>query len=109
MTVKSINRVVLGSVLGLLIAAPVFASGAGEDTYNKVCKTCHGPGVMGAPKLGDKADWAARAGQGMATLEDHAIKGFKGAKGFMPPKGGRSSLTDDEVKAAVAYMVNNSK
>jgi len=106
---KSIKAgaVVLG-VVSLLIAAPTFAAD-GEGTYNKVCKTCHGSGVMGAPKLGDAADWSARAGQGVATLEENAIKGFKGSKGFMPPKGGRSSLSDDEVKAAVAYILANSK
>lgn len=80
----------------------------GEKVFNGTCKTCHGTGIGGAPKIGDKAAWADRIAQGMATLEEHAIKGFRG-KGLMPPKGGRSSLSNDEVKAAVAYMVEQSK
>ena len=77
----------------------------GKTVYNTVCAGCHGAGVMGAPKMGDKGAWAGRIGQGMATLDNHAINGFKG----MPARGGSASLTDDEVKAAVEYMVNGSK
>ena len=78
---------------------------AGKTVYNTVCAGCHGAGVMGAPKMGDKGAWAGRIGQGMATLDNHAINGFKG----MPARGGSASLTDDEVKGAVEYMVNGSK
>lgn len=92
---------------GLVMAAPANAAD-GKATYESVCKMCHGAGVGGAPKMGDKAAWAARIAQGVETLNDHAIKGFKG-KGLMPPKGGRSSLSDDDVKAAVQYMVDASK
>lgn len=77
----------------------------GKTVYNTVCAGCHGAGVMGAPKMGDKGAWAGRIGQGMATLDNHAINGFKG----MPARGGSASLTDDEVKGAVEYMVNGSK
>ncbi|MGV3492972.1 MAG: c-type cytochrome [Ramlibacter sp.] len=77
----------------------------GQDTYAKACVACHGAGVAGAPKLGDKADWGPRIAQGKDTLYTHAIQGFTGAKGMMPPKGGMTSLSDDEVKAAVDYMV----
>lgn len=91
----------------LVMAAPASAAD-GKATYESVCKMCHGAGVGGAPKLGDKAAWASRIAQGVETLNDHAIKGFKG-KGLMPPKGGRSSLSDDDVKAAVQYMVDGSK
>jgi cytochrome c5 len=93
--------------LALFYVAPAAADGA--KVYKSVCRACHGTGVIGAPKVGDKAAWAGRISQGMATLEEHAIKGFKGKKGMMPPKGGRKSLSDDDVKAAVAYMVNASK
>ncbi len=81
----------------------------GKAVYEKTCKTCHATGVMGAPKLGDKADWAARAGQGKDVLADHAIKGFKGKKGTMPPKGGNPKLSDDEVKVAIDYMLDSAK
>ncbi|AUL99717.1 c-type cytochrome [Pseudothauera hydrothermalis] len=78
---------------------------AGESVYKKTCAMCHGAGVAGAPKLGDKADWGPRLAQGIDTLYKHAIEGFTGEKGMMPPRGGGASLTDDEVKAAVDYMV----
>jgi cytochrome c5 len=84
-------------------AAPAVAD-AGKGTYDKVCSICHGAGVAGAPKLGDKADWGPRIAQGKDTLYEHAIKGFMGQKGMMPPKGGNTALSDDEVKAAVDYM-----
>ncbi len=97
---------IAGSV-SVMLAGTAHADG--EAVYNKACKGCHSTGMMGAPKVGDAADWAARSAQGRDTLDKHAIKGFKGAKGFMPAKGGKSSLSDDEVKAAVTYMVDNSK
>ncbi len=78
---------------------------SGEEIYKTACLVCHGSGVAGSPKYGDKAAWKSRIAQGMATLITHAIKGFKG----MPPKGGRADLSDDAVKAAVKYMADNSK
>ena len=81
----------------------------GEKVYNQSCKSCHGTGVAGAPKLGDKAAWADRIAQGMDTLEKNAISGFTGKTGTMPPKGGNAALSDDDVKAAVEYMASNSK
>ncbi len=80
----------------------------GKKIYEASCQACHGTGVAGAPKTGDKAAWGPRIKQGSATLYDHAIKGFQGKAGMMPPKGG-SSASDDEVKAAVDYMVSASK
>jgi cytochrome c5 len=82
---------------------------AGKSTYGKVCAMCHAGGAAGAPKPGDKADWAPRIAQGMPLIEKHAIDGFTGAKGVMPARGGATTLTDDEVKAAVAYMVDQSR
>lgn len=80
----------------------------GSQVYAQTCVACHGAGVAGAPKLGDKADWGPRIAKGNATLYDHAIKGFTGAKGMMPPKGG-SSRPDADIKAAVDYMVSQAK
>jgi len=89
--------------------APVMAAAPsgvdGKGTYTSACFACHGTGAAGAPKLGDKAAWKNRIAQGMATLNNHAIKGFKG----MPAKGGNASLSDAAVKAAVDYMVKGSK
>jgi cytochrome c oxidase subunit 2 len=96
-------------------AAPAQASAAvapaqaaatdGKGTYEQLCTTCHGAGLLGAPKFGDKAQWSARIAQGQATLYDHAIKGIRA----MPPKGGNPALSDAQVKAAVDYMVAHAK
>ncbi len=80
----------------------------GKKSFNKTCSMCHPAGVGGAPKPGDKADWAPRIAQGMDVLYKHAIEGFTGAKGMMPARGG-STMTDEEVKAAVDYMVDKSR
>ena len=77
----------------------------GKATYATTCAVCHAAGVAGAPKLGDKAAWAARIAQGADTLYQHAISGYQGTVGFMPAKGGNASLADDAVKAAVDHMV----
>jgi len=81
----------------------------GKTIYESTCVACHGAGVAGAPKFGDKAAWAPRIAQGMDTLHNHAIHGFQGKTGMMPPKGGNMSLSDADVKAAVDYMVANAK
>ena len=93
--------------IGAAPAPAPAASGAadGASVYKQSCAACHGTGAAGAPKMGDKGAWKARIGQGMNTLFDHAINGFKG----MPAKGGNASLSDDAVKAAVKYMADNSK
>jgi cytochrome c5 len=86
-------------------APPAAASGgSGEALYKQACGACHGTGVAGAPKLGDKAAWAPRVQQGLPTLVQSVVKG----KGAMPPKGG-SSASEPELRAAVEYMVNAAK
>jgi len=82
---------------------------SGQEVYQSACAACHGAGVAGAPKFGDAAAWSDRAAKGMDTLTQHAINGFQGSAGFMPPKGGRADLSDEAVKSAVQYMVDNSK
>lgn len=87
------------------VAGPAVASAdTGKKAYDTACIACHGDGIAGAPKFGDKAAWSARIAQGPSVLYDHAIKGFQGKAGVMPPKGG-SALPDADVKAAVDYMV----
>jgi cytochrome c5 len=81
----------------------------GKSVYETACVACHGSGLAGAPRIGDKAAWAPRIAQGVAMLESHAIKGFQGGAGFMPAKGGRLDLSDDAVKAAVEHMVAQSR
>ncbi|MDO8388541.1 MAG: c-type cytochrome [Polaromonas sp.] len=89
--------------------APVAENTVGKSVFGKTCALCHAAGVAGAPKPGDKADWGPRIAQGMDLLHKHAIEGYTGAKGQMPARGGSTTLTDDEVKAAVAFMVDQSR
>jgi cytochrome c5 len=81
---------------------------AGKKLYEGVCVACHGQGIAGAPKFGDKAAWGPRIAQGKPTLYEHAIKGYVGKAGAMPAKGG-SAASDDDVKAAVDYMAAAAK
>lgn len=81
----------------------------GEDVFRKACRACHEMGIAGAPKLGDAADWSPRIAQGMDVLYQHSLKGFTGKKGVMPARGGFTTLSDHEVKAAVDYMVSRAQ
>jgi cytochrome c5 len=89
-------------------AAPAADLG-GEEVYNMACVACHGAGVAGAPKFGDKGAWGPRIGKGNDTLHEHALKGFQGQAGFMPAKGGRTDLSDKSIINAVDYMVSSAK
>jgi cytochrome c5 len=89
--------------------AAVAENTVGKSVYGRSCAMCHAAGVAGAPKPGDSADWAPRIAQGMETLVRHSIDGFTGSKGFMPPRGGAGSLSDDEMRAAVEFMVEQSR
>lgn len=77
----------------------------GKAIYSTACFACHMTGAAGAPKLDDKAAWAPRIAQGMETLVASSLNG----KGAMPPKGGRADLADADIRAAVAYMVNEAR
>lgn len=91
-------------------AAPAAAENTvGKSVFGKTCYMCHAANVAGAPKPGDKADWGPRIAQGMDVLYKHALEGFTGAKGQMPARGGNNVLSDDEVKAGVNYMVDQSR
>jgi cytochrome c5 len=92
-------------VSGIEMGAPAAAPGArsGEAIVNATCVACHKTGVSGAPKIGDKNDWAPRIKTGLGTLLQVATKG----KGAMPPKGGDGSLSDAELARAVVFMANS--
>lgn len=87
-------------------AAAVPKSGA--ELFAQACSACHGAGIAGAPKAGDAAAWAPRIAKGKNVLYQHAIEGFQGQAGVMPPKGGRVDVPDDLVRAAVDHMVEMS-
>jgi cytochrome c5 len=94
--------------VGESAAAQVFAAPGkadGKKVYESTCSVCHGPGIAGAPKFGDKAAWAAHLMHGIPALYQSALKG----KNAMPPKGGNLTLPDADIKAAVDYMVGAAK
>jgi cytochrome c5 len=82
----------------------------GKEIFDHLCTSCHTSGVAGAPKVGDKAMWGPRIAEGLDTLIKHATDGYHGPDGnFMPPKGGNPALTDEQVKAAVTWIVGQAK
>lgn len=81
----------------------------GAQVYNAACLACHGGGIAGSPMTGDSAAWGPRIAQGADLLYQHALEGYQGAAGYMPPKGGRSDLSDDEIIAAVEYLVQQAQ
>ena len=89
---------------GPSVALPVPTNG--KDLFEQVCKTCHGPGLVGAPKAGDKTAWAPAIAEGKPMLYQHAVNGFTGTTGTMPPKGGRTDLSDALIKQGVDYMLS---
>ncbi|HMN43505.1 MAG TPA: c-type cytochrome [Povalibacter sp.] len=90
-------------------AAEPAAELPGDQVYSMACIACHGAGVAGAPKYGDKGAWGPRIAKGLDTLHKHSIEGFQGQSGFMPPKGGRVDLADKSIMNAVDYMVAAAK
>ena len=89
-------------------AVPVADAALGKSVYGKTCALCHAAGIAGAPKPGNKDEWGPRIAQGKETLYKHAMEGFTGSKGAMPARGGNAKLTDEEVKAAVDFMADQS-
>jgi cytochrome c5 len=98
---------VLCAVGGILLAttAMVCAQDKGQEIYDSKCKVCHGTGAAGAPKMGDKEAWAPRIATGTDSLMNSVING----KNAMPPKGTCMDCSDEDLKAAMNYMISNSK
>ncbi|MSQ71044.1 MAG: cytochrome c5 family protein [Betaproteobacteria bacterium] len=96
---------------GPVKGAPVVPALArdGQQIYQASCVACHDAGIAGAPKLGDKGQWAKRIAKGADTLYASAVNGTQGSAGAMPAKGGNPALSDAEIKSAVDYMVLRSK
>ena len=81
----------------------------GQQVYQTTCVACHDAGIAGAPKVGDKSQWAKHVAKGREALYASALNGVQGSTGVMPPKGGNPGLSNAEVRAAVDYMVARSK
>ena len=99
------KKLVSVSIATVALFGMMSSAQADFRTYQNACMSCHASGAAGAPKTGDKAAWKARIAAGMDTMVTNAIKG----KGAMPPKGGRTNLTDAQIKSVVKYMVAESK
>ncbi len=96
-------RFLLPAAFVLIVSPCVLADAKAE--YESKCSACHGFGIAGAPKPGNTADWRTRMAKGMEVIYSNAINGFTGNTGIMPPKGGFTDLSDDQIKAIVDYMV----
>lgn len=96
MSLKSAMLVVLA---GLCLVGAARADGI-EAKYAKACATCHGSGVLNAPRTGDKAAWAPRLQQGLPVLLSHVKGGFKN----MPAKGLCNDCSDADYEALIKFM-----
>jgi cytochrome c5 len=92
-----------------IVAAASSPGRDGQQVYQVSCVACHDAGIAGAPKLGDKGQWAKRIAKGLDTLYASAVNGVQGSAGAMPAKGGNPALSNAEVRAAVDYIVARSK
>ena len=101
---KKVTSTLVAGIL-LSVSGTVFADVDGQKIYQTSCQACHATGAAGAPKLGDKEVWAPRIATGMDVLLASAING----KNAMPPNGACMSCSDDDLKAAVEYMVSQSQ
>jgi cytochrome c5 len=88
---------------------PVATALSGPQVFNEACIVCHGSGIAGAPILSDQQNWAPRIAQGNDLLYQHAIEGYTGQAGYMPPKGARLDLSDAEIEEAVDYMISEAQ
>ena len=82
------------------------APSKGQQIWQENCAICHQQGLGGAPMIGNKVQWQKRVAQGLPTLIEHALNGYSGNTGEMPPRGGNPKLTDEEVTLAATYMVS---
>lgn len=91
---------------GAMVVASAGAAVDGEAVYNQACAACHNSGVGGAPMLGDVDQWSERLAKGRDALHQSGLKGVAGTA--MMAKGGRADLSDQQVLAAVDYMIESS-
>ncbi len=101
------KKILLTAASAALLIVSHSAAADGQATYKSTCMSCHATGAAGAPKLGDKAAWAPRIKKGMDALLQSSIKGIPGTA--MMPKGMCAACSNDDLKAAVEYMVSQSK
>jgi len=105
--VLPMKKILLTAASAALLLVSHTAAADGAATYKTVCQSCHATGAANAPKLGDKAAWAPRIAKGMDALLQSSIKGIPGTA--MMAKGMCAACSNDDLKAAVEYMVSQSK
>lgn len=103
------TRAALATAAFLAAGLPLPSQGAdaprsGEQVVQFQCVLCHGQGLGGAPRLGDRKAWDGRARAGLDNLVRSAIRG----RGAMPPSGGLADLTEAELRSAIEYMLRRS-
>lgn len=102
MNMKRILSISVAAALVSLAATETsVAAPRGEKVYDRTCVVCHDTGLSGAPRLGNRGEWVQRIGAGIDAL----VSSVKNGKGQMPPKGGNDKFTEEELRAAVEYML----
>ena len=106
LTLPSNDEAAAGAAVVVPVPEPVVEKMTGAQVYNAACFACHATGIGGAPTLGEAADWDARLAQGRDIMNQHVLEGYTGPSGgYMPPKGGRIDLSDEEILGALDYML----
>ena len=108
MTSKSFAAAITVACLHLLgYTEAVQANDEGRAIYTSVCSACHAPEnvMVSSPKAGDTAEWSKRLAKGLESVTDNAVNGFNA----MPPKGGASELSREQIRQAIQHMVATRK
>ena len=114
MAAKTSRTALAGSVVLAIVVAAIAASAfiSGRDpgriAYESACASCHDAGAHGAPRAGHAHDWAPRIARGRESLYEVALKGRTAGDRIMPPRGGSTRLSDEQVRLAVDYLVDRS-
>ena len=96
---------IIGAIVASLAVPLALANPQGEKVYRKTCVVCHSDGISGAPRLGNTLEWAPR----LAAGRDALVASVRNGKGLMPPKGGNPTFTEDELRAAVDYILSKAR
>ena len=102
--IANLLRCAVALAAALTVASASAAERTGKQVVDAACVACHGKGVNGAPKIGDRKAWSGLEARGLSALEQSALQGIRN----MPAHGGNPGFTDVEIARAIAYMVNRS-
>ena len=102
---STLQKSALLAAAALAFACAAHAASSGEKVYEKTCTVCHSDGLSGAPRLGNKPEWAPRIPKG----KDALVESVRNGKGLMPPRGGNDRFTDEDLRAAVEFIVSKAQ